>query len=138
MPRPSSGAACVERTRVTMARSMKACTSSSRSTLAAPARPAATCRAITRPCAGSESQPGGARANLHRRELGRNDVAREEVLLHEPAEAPPDPVLARRDDGVCGMGSPSGWRKSAVTANQSAMPPTIAASDAARTKPSHG
>ena len=25
---------------------------------------------------------------------------------------------------VCGIGSPSGWRNSAVTANQSAMPPT--------------
>ncbi len=25
---------------------------------------------------------------------------------------------------VCGIGRPSGWRNSAVTANQSAMPPT--------------
>ena len=25
---------------------------------------------------------------------------------------------------VCGIGMPSGWRNSAVTANQSAMPPT--------------
>ena len=32
---------------------------------------------------------------------------------------------------------PSGWRKSAVTANQSARPPTIAASIVARTYPSH-
>jgi hypothetical protein len=29
---------------------------------------------------------------------------------------------------VCGTGSPSGWRNSATTANQSAMAPTIAAS----------
>ena len=28
---------------------------------------------------------------------------------------------------VCGIGRPSGWRNSAVTANQSASPPTIAA-----------
>jgi hypothetical protein len=32
---------------------------------------------------------------------------------------------------VCGIGSPSGWRKSAVIANQSAMPPIIAASASA-------
>ena len=29
---------------------------------------------------------------------------------------------------VCGIGTPSGWRKSATTANQSAIAPTIAAS----------
>ncbi len=34
---------------------------------------------------------------------------------------------------VCGIGRPSGWRKSAVTANQSAMPPTRPASAKART-----
>ena len=34
---------------------------------------------------------------------------------------------------VCGIGSPSGWRNSAVTANQSASAPTIAASAPART-----
>jgi hypothetical protein len=37
---------------------------------------------------------------------------------------------------VCGIGSPSGWRKSAVTANQSANAPTMAASQPALTKPS--
>ena len=39
---------------------------------------------------------------------------------------------------VCGIGMPSGWRNSAVIANQSARPPTMAASAVARTKPSHG
>ena len=34
---------------------------------------------------------------------------------------------------VCGIGMPSGWRNSAVTANQSASAPTIAASAPART-----
>ncbi len=37
---------------------------------------------------------------------------------------------------VCGMGRPSGRRNSAVTANQSATPPTIDASAPACTKPS--
>ena len=38
---------------------------------------------------------------------------------------------------VCGIGSPSGRRNSAVTANQSASAPTMPASAAARTYPSH-
>ena len=36
---------------------------------------------------------------------------------------------------VWGIGSPSGWRKRAVTVNQSASPPTSEASAPARTKP---
>ncbi len=36
---------------------------------------------------------------------------------------------------VCGIGSPSGWRNSAVTANQSAIAPTIDASAPALTNP---
>ena len=36
---------------------------------------------------------------------------------------------------VCGMGSPNGWRNSAVTANQSAKAPTMAASAPALTNP---
>jgi hypothetical protein len=34
---------------------------------------------------------------------------------------------------VCGIGSPSGWRNNATTANQSAIAPTIAASENAAT-----
>jgi hypothetical protein len=39
---------------------------------------------------------------------------------------------------VWGIGRPSGWRNRAVTANQSARPPTIAASANAFTQLSHG
>ena len=39
---------------------------------------------------------------------------------------------------VCGIGSPSGWRNSAVTANQSASAPTMPASAMAATYPTHG
>jgi hypothetical protein len=46
--------------------------------------------------------------------------------------------LLRGMIAVCGIGRPSGWRNKAVTANQSAMPPTIAASAKARTKPQTG
>src|SRR5919201_3299691 len=37
--------------------------------------------------------------DAERLELGLDDLARQEVALHEAAEAPPDAVLARRDDG---------------------------------------
>ncbi len=46
--------------------------------------------------------------------------------------------LLRGMIAVCGIGSPSGWRNSAVTANQSARPPTMAASAKERTKPAQG
>jgi hypothetical protein len=39
---------------------------------------------------------------------------------------------------VCGIGSPSGCRKSAVTANQSASAPTTAASKPCASSLSHG
>ena len=39
---------------------------------------------------------------------------------------------------VCGIGKPSGCLNSALTANQSARPPIIAASAKARSAPSHG
>jgi hypothetical protein len=52
----------------------------------------------------------------------------------------PSTSLSRRSttSAVCGIGMPSGWRKRAVTANQSAMPPTIAASNPAARIGSHG
>ena len=45
----------------------------------------------------------------------------------------PSPSLDRGMTAVCGIGTPSGWRNSATTANQSASPPTRPASSAART-----
>jgi hypothetical protein len=49
------------------------------------------------------------------------------------------PMRSLRDGtiAVCGMGTPIGCRNSAVTANQSAMPPTMAASAKARMYPTH-
>ena len=54
------------------------------------------------------------------------------------ASVSPIRSLLRGTIAVCGMGRPSGWRNRAVTANQSASPPTIAASAKARTKPQAG
>ena len=66
-------------------------------------------------------------------ELVAHDVLGQELLADEVAEAVADLVLLAREIAVCGIGRPSGRRKSAVTANQSASAPTIAASAVART-----
>ena len=47
----------------------------------------------------------------------------------------PKSSLRRGISAVCGIGRPSGWRKRAVTANQSAIAPTMLASAPALTKP---
>ena len=59
----------------------------------------------------------------------------QEVLGEELLEALAELVLLRGISAVCGIGSPSGCRNSAVTANQSAMAPTMLASAPAFTKP---
>jgi hypothetical protein len=82
---------------------------------------------------GGADPPRGALGDAHRAEPGGDHLAREEVVLDEAAEAPADPVLALRDDRRVRDRRPSGCRKSAVIANQSAIPPTIAASASART-----
>ena len=53
--------------------------------------------------------------------------------LRKLASASPIRSLLRGMIAVCGIGRPSGWRNRAVTANQSARPPTIAASAKALT-----
>ena len=55
----------------------------------------------------------------------------EEVLLHEARERFADLVLLAGMIAVCGIGIPNGYRNKAVTANQSASPPTMDASAAA-------
>ena len=64
-----------------------------------------------------------------------DDVLLEEVLPHELLQAPPRSSLRFGISAVCGIGSPSGCLNSAVTANQSAIAPTIEASAPALTKP---
>jgi len=60
------------------------------------------------------------------------------LSLRNWASVSPILSLLRGMIAVCGIGSPSGWRNRAVTANQSAMPPTSPASAKARTKPQAG
>ncbi len=47
----------------------------------------------------------------------------------------PNSSFLRGTSAVCGIGSPSGCRNNAVTANQSAMAPTMLASAPALTNP---
>ena len=82
---------------------------------------------------GAAEPLGHPTAGLHRQQLGAQHLGREEVVLDEVAEGAADPVLPRGMIAVWGMGMLSGWRKSAVMANQSASPPTMAASAVART-----
>ena len=55
------------------------------------------------------------------------------LLQMKPASLAPMRSLLLGMIAVCGIGSPSGWRNSATTTNQSAMAPTIAASAKAAT-----
>ena len=58
----------------------------------------------------------------------RPPAAIRKFSLRKFASASPMRSLLRGMIAVCGIGRPSGWRNRAVTANQSASPPTIAAS----------
>jgi hypothetical protein len=90
-------------------------------------------RSRPRPAPGSASQRPAARATSTRcirrattrgiRKLSRRNAASVAAIRS----------LLRGMIAVCGMGKRSGWRNNAVTANQSASPPTIAASEKART-----
>ena len=115
-----------------MACSSALCTSSSCKTSSAPPAPRSCAGHRLRRCP-SPSQSAEALADAGVAQLLGDHLAGEEVLLHELAEAATELCLAVRMTAVWGMGRPSGWRNSAVTANQSARPPTIAASAVART-----
>ena len=65
-------------------------------------------------------------------QLGRNRFGRQEIALDELAQGFPSRSFFSGMMAVWGMGNPSGRRNSAVTANQSASPPTNAASQKAR------
>ena len=120
---------------------------------AAPARPSRGSRCARRaPCSARSPpprpprRPPAARCPRRRatrhppRDRGRrhplaDDVLLQEVLADEVLEPAAQLVLAAGISAVCGIGSPSGCLNRAVTANQSAMAPTIDASAPALTNP---
>lgn len=118
-----------------MASPTTACTSESRSTVSAPRSAAAACSVTRSACSGCSS---------HRPSRAPIPTARSRVRTtcsdrkFSPTKSPSDLPSASFFVGmiaVCGIGSPSGRRNSAVTANQSAMAPTMPASAAAATYP---
>ena len=75
------------------------------------------------------AQPAGqARGEVQLLQLGQYQRRGKEVGGDEARQVAADARLAARDDRRMGIGRPSGWRNRAVTANQSAIAPTMAAS----------
>ena len=70
-----------------------------------------------------------------RRTLSRTTSSDRKLALTNSLRLLPSASLRVGMIAVCGILSPSGYRNSAVTANQSASAPTMPASAAARTKP---
>ena len=86
---------------------------------------------------GAASRPDRARRRptpIPARRSSRTSRDMNSVSTNSPSDLPIS-SLRLGMMAVCGIGIPSGWRKSAVTANQSASAPTIAASANALTYP---
>lgn len=116
-----------------MASPMTAWTSASRRTVSEP-RTAVASSAVTRSVfSGRVSQVPARRERPSERSLPRTtSSARKLSPTKSPRDWPSWSFLVGMM-AVCGMGRPRGWRKRAVTANQSARAPTMPASAAAAT-----
>ena len=124
-------------TRSTMPRSISCWISSSRTTWPMPPSTSAAVSA-TRPLwRGSHSHwPTRCATSSERTRWAITSSLKKLVCTKRPSVWP-SRSLRRGMIAVCGMGRPSGWRNKAVTANQSASAPTIAASANAATKPTN-
>ena len=112
---------------------MTSCTSSSRSTVTMPLAAVAS-SAVTRSALGTCPIHSPTRlATSTRPSLSRTTSSARKFSPTKSPRLSPIWSFLRGMIAVCGIGRPSGWRKSAVTANQSASAPTIAASAVART-----
>ena len=135
--RPAKGARGTASIRAITVSSMSAWTSSSRSVSVSPTTMSAEWRATVAALTGSESHSAARAAS--RPERMRSTIASGDRKLSCTNSPSVRPNWSLRSGmmAVWGIGMPSGWRNRAVTANQSARPPTIDASAVARTKPSH-
>ena len=112
---------------------MISCTSSSRSTVTTP-RAAVASSAVTRSALASWPIHAPTRvATSTRASLSRTTSSARKFSPTKSPRLSPSTSFFVGMIAVCGIGSPSGRRKSAVTANQSASPPTMPASAIART-----
>ncbi len=108
---------------------------SSSTTSGRPDRTVATVSPARRALAGSASQVPTFAAGAASRTLAPTSAGdRKFCCTNRPSARPMRSLLAGMM-AVCGIGTPSGWRNRAVTANQSASAPTMAASAVARTGP---
>ncbi len=82
---------------------------------------------VPSPSGARRKRPAAPARSMFRMRRATTDAIRKFSLRNE-ASASPMRSLLRGMIAVCGIGMPSGWRNRAVTANQSARPPTIAAS----------
>jgi hypothetical protein len=111
---------------------MISCTSSSRSTVTTP-RAAVASSAVTRSALASWPIHAPTRvATSMRASLSRTTSSARKFSPTKSPRLSPSTSFFVGMIAVCGIGSPSGRRKSAVTANQSARPPTMPASAIAR------
>lgn len=101
--------------------------------------------AIVAPSAPTRSACGSSRSHSPARSaiavldsLVRTTLASRKLVSTNSPSVRPISSLRLGMIAVCGIGSPSGRRNRAVTANQSASAPTIPPSAAARTYASHG
>ena len=120
------------------ARSAKSATSGSVSTRASPRSRSRTGAPRRSTCPGVRNQSSS--SSLGAKRASRAPMTSGESQSFSTMFAMLSTIFARRVGmmAVCGMGRPSGWRKSAVTANQSASAPTVAASKPAASSRSHG
>ena len=131
--RPASGATWMRRRRPTTACSTPACRSSSRSTSTAPAMAALAWRASVSALAGTSNQVARRDATWTPRSFSAMTGGARKFSSTKDPSARPSWSLRVGMIAVWGIGRPSGRRNSAVTANQSARAPTMAASAVART-----
>ena len=92
---------------------------------------------VSWPCGACRNRPAMPARSMVRIRRATTGAIRK-FSLRNAASASPMRSLLRGMIAVWGIGRPSGWRNSAVTANQSASPPTIAASANALTHASAG
>ena len=88
---------------------------------------------VASPCGAWRKRPAAPARSIWRIRRATTGAIRK-FSLRNVASVSPMRSLLRGMIAVCGIGRPSGWRNSAVTANQSASPPTIPASANALTQ----
>ncbi len=131
--RAASGASASRSRPPAISSSINRWTSSSRTASAKPTTSVAACPAVVSALAGTASQ--SAVLVTWPPDRMRSVIVSElrKFSCTKPPRAAPNWSLRSTITAVCGMGNPSGWRKMATTANQSARPPTREPSTAART-----